>query len=1053
MEPTIFSFIWKYSKKQQIGLLLFTIAVFPFIYASLELPKRIINDAIGAEYESVDVMGVELSQYEFLIILCFGFLATVLVSGLMKMRLNTMKGILAERLLRRLRYTLIARMMRFPRSYFRTTSQGELVSMVTSESEPMGGLMGDAVAQPVFQAGQMLTIVAFLFAQSVWFGLASIALIPLQAWLIPMLQRQINLLNKERIKEIRQLSAEIGETAQGVSDLRENGGWRYRQAQISERLGRLFQIRFRIYNKKFFMKFLNNFITQLTPFFFYAVGGYLAIKGQITVGALVAALAAYKDIASPWKELLTYYNQVQDMSLRWRIVTERFAPADMIPPDLFDGEPSSIPNLQGDIVFDDVYLVDQDGNTLLEGLNLTIPSGSRVAIKCPNPLERRAVAELLAREIRPTRGTITIAGHPLDSLHQTVIATRIGYAHSRPYLFDGTLGDNLVMPLRMRPLESEGRKSAAVARRRLEAQRAGNSTDPIEADWVDPGVAGLNDSEELRDWWFQLIEAVGQGDSMLRRSLQGRLDPVRHAALARDIVGLRDAVAEELAARGLDLYVYRFDPERFNPAVALGGNLLYAAPAREISQTGLASEYGFLQMLRDNDLADEAIRISQAVIQTLQQTFGVDGTDHPLFRKLGMDPDVYRRLVEISGSYAHAGRAGLSDDECALMLTVPFLLTAEQIGPGFPDQYKDKILHLRRTRGAAMREQARDLFQPLDAKGYAARLTVLENALYGRVSLLAGAHAEEIETAVIEVLQRHDLDRRLAILMTDVTTGIGGANLPTVVQERAAFSRAGLKRPDVLVLDKALASQDSQARAVARRRLQSLLPRSTMIFMEDHFENPQLYDQYIEIRNGRIDGDGDDVFEGLDESGADDLRKKLRIISGNELFERLDPRNQRLLAYSAQWYKADAGQEIFAYQQPADAAYLCLKGEAEIRWPHHEPDQAPIAVIEAGRLVGDLTVILRERRQVNFVARTECQFLRIGAEEFRSVIENDVDVAVSLLEAVASNMSGLVSMMRNAGVSPADLVAGIDPGGRSFQDVAQDVLADHATGPSHAARR
>jgi putative ABC transport system ATP-binding protein len=59
--------------------------------------------------------------------------------------------VLAERLLRRFRYQLVGRMMRFPRSYFQNTSQGELVSMVTSEAEPMGGLMGDAVAQPVFQ--------------------------------------------------------------------------------------------------------------------------------------------------------------------------------------------------------------------------------------------------------------------------------------------------------------------------------------------------------------------------------------------------------------------------------------------------------------------------------------------------------------------------------------------------------------------------------------------------------------------------------------------------------------------------------------------------------------------------------------------------------------------------------------------------------------------------------------------------------------------------------------------------------------------------------------
>jgi len=53
--------------------------------------------------------------------------------------------------------------------------------------------MGDAVASPVFQGGQMLTIMLFLFVQDPLLGLAAVALIPLQAWLIPRLQLQVNL--------------------------------------------------------------------------------------------------------------------------------------------------------------------------------------------------------------------------------------------------------------------------------------------------------------------------------------------------------------------------------------------------------------------------------------------------------------------------------------------------------------------------------------------------------------------------------------------------------------------------------------------------------------------------------------------------------------------------------------------------------------------------------------------------------------------------------------------------------------------------------------------
>ena len=149
IERNIFSFIFKHSKRDQFILLLVTLTLFPMLYLTLELPKRIINDAIAAQTDVVEFYGMTFTQIHFLLILCGLFLLSVIAHGLMKMRINTMKGVLAERMLRRYRYGLISRILRFPQPYFERTSQGELVSMVTSESEPMGGLMGDALAQPV----------------------------------------------------------------------------------------------------------------------------------------------------------------------------------------------------------------------------------------------------------------------------------------------------------------------------------------------------------------------------------------------------------------------------------------------------------------------------------------------------------------------------------------------------------------------------------------------------------------------------------------------------------------------------------------------------------------------------------------------------------------------------------------------------------------------------------------------------------------------------------------------------------------------------------------
>ncbi|NOD94655.1 cyclic nucleotide-binding domain-containing protein [Ruegeria sp. HKCCD4884] len=1019
MEPTLFSFIWKYSKKQQLVLLLLTVLSFPFLYASLELPKQIINDAIGAPGDTVTIWGITVSQVHYLLILCVAFLGTVIASGLMKMRINTMKGVLAERMLRRLRFTLIERSMRFPKSYFATTSQGELVSMITSEAEPMGGLMGDAIAQPVFQFGQMMTIVTFLFMQSVWFGLASIALIPLQAWLIPKLQRQINLLNKDRIQEVRRLSSEIGESAAGISDLRTNGGWRYRLAQFSDRLGKLFEIRFKIYNKKFFMKFLNNLITQMTPFLFYSVGGYLAITGEVTVGALVAALGAYKDLSGPWKDLLTYYNQVQDMSLRWEVVTERFAPDNMIPEELFSGEPEAIPRLDGAIELRNVTVRDSDGKTILEDLDLTIPHGARVAIQSSHAAERSALGQLLTREILPAQGDVIVSGHNLNDLHQAVIAARIGYAYSRPYLFDGTLGDNLMMPLRTHP-QHGAETQRTPSRKQIEAVRSGNPPDSLDDEWIDPGLAGLDGIEDIRDWWFQLVEAMGIDEFMFRRTLRTQFNPEIHPVLAREVVNLRETIAERLKAKGLDRYVYRFDPERFNPAVPLGGNLLFAAPSRDISPDFLVEDARFVKMLSVHDLADEALSISNAVLDTLGKTFGRDGADHPLFLRLGMSKDMFHRLLDIEDQRKAKGETELSQEDHALLLTVPFLLTAEQIGPDFPEEYKDKILTIRKSHAERLRGAMDGLFTPVTPDLYVPRLTVMENAIYGRVSLLAGAHAEEIEDVVAEAMNEAGLRRRAAAIIYDLPSGLGGNNLPTVFQERAAFSRAGIKRPDVLILDKALASHDSESRLRTRLKLRELLPDSIMIFMEDHFAHPEAYDLFVEIKEGRIDGVSRTKPE--DTGGTtDDLSRKLEILSATELFSGLDGRNQRLLAFSAQWYEVKAGQVIFSRGQAPDAAYLCITGQARLDWFNEDGTRRPISIIEPGRLIGDLSIITGEDRQLDLVATEDCLFLRIGAEELRAVVESDATVATQLLRTVAGYLTTLSNRI-SAAQNPEELL-------------------------------
>ena len=1001
IEPSLFRFIWKYSKRDQLILLLVTATLFPMLYLTLELPKRIINDAIGSQSGVITYYGVTFEQVTFLGILCIAFLLAVLAHGLLKMRINTMKGVLSERMLRRFRYQLIARILRFPQPYFERVSQGELVSMVTAESEPMGGLMGDAISQPVLQAGQMVTILGFLFLQSFWFGLAAVALIPLQGWLIPKLQRQINLLNKKRIQEVRVLAAAIGESAAGASALRVNGGWRYRMAAITDQLGRLFDIRFDIYQKKFFMKFLNNFIGQLTPFFFFSIGGYLVIQGAVSLGALVAALAAYKDLSSPWKELLTYYNQTQDMSLRWEVITERFAPPGMVDESLFDGEPDEMPRLTGDIELDRVTVCDADGNMVLDDLSATLPGGKVIGIAAPSEEDRRALSELLTRELLPSSGRVRIGGHDLCGLHQAVIAARIGHASSRPVMFQGSFGDNVMMPLRMRP-QSEGRDAVHFA----EALRAGNSADPFDAEWLDPGLAGLDDAEALRAWWVRLVQGMGSGSALFRRGLEQKFDADKHPQLAAKLVELRSRVQQAVRDAGLRQYAFFCKPDLYNPALPVGENLLFATPRRPITRDLLAGQADFMAQMRALGLVETLLDLTRDVIDMLRQIFGLDGTDHPLFRKLGLDANTYETAVELVEKTRGGGIGGLSGDDMALLFMVPFRISAEQIGPAFSDELKARILELRAGHAHELQQSLGDLFEPLEMEAFAPGLTVLENALFGKISDAAGSKADELRKVVAGVLEESGAQDLVIELIYDVPIALGGQNLPAVFAEPLAFSRATIKRPDILILDQALASYDMKTQEAVFRNLRELLPETTLIYINESFENDSVFDLFLELRQGRLVSE--EVGEEGEEGGgaSADLARKVRALEQTPLFSGLNRKQLRLLAFGARWYQAAAGEVVFLKgDQPKDGAYMVIEGEAGLYLPQEGAEDQLIAKVGPGTLVGELGLIRKEPRALAMVAETELTCLRIGEEEFLAVVENDASTAFKLLQVVAGYVS------------------------------------------------
>lgn len=306
MEPSLYRYILQHSRNGQFLLIALSLVSLPIVYFKLELPKQIINilegQALPTQITLLDIehflwwkvdfalrfridqiFGWQIDQVRYLLLLSFTFLLFVLVNGGIKYCINVYRGVLGERLLRRFRYALYERILRFPIPYFKRVSQGELIPVITAETEPLEEFIGESYSLPVYQGGILLTYLYFIFKQDVFLGIAAVSLYPFQLYVIPKLQQRVNQLSKERVRTVRSLSGRIGETVAGVTEVHANDTSGYERAQISHRLGVIYQIRYAIYRRKFFIKFLNNFIAQLTPFFFYSAGGYFVLRGDLSI--------------------------------------------------------------------------------------------------------------------------------------------------------------------------------------------------------------------------------------------------------------------------------------------------------------------------------------------------------------------------------------------------------------------------------------------------------------------------------------------------------------------------------------------------------------------------------------------------------------------------------------------------------------------------------------------------------------------------------------------------------------------------------------------------
>jgi putative ABC transport system ATP-binding protein len=862
LEPTVYRFILRHSLKQQIMLLVLTLVSFPFLYYSLDLPKTIVNQAIHGEHFPTPFLGMRFDQIPYLMTLCGIFLALVFINGGFKYYINTLKGQLGERMLRRFRYALYLRLLRFPASYFHKTSSAQIIPMITTECDQLGGFIGDAFVLPAFQGGTLVTLIIFMFIQDPILGTAAVALYPLQGWIIPKLQRIVNQLQRRRIITVRVVADKVQETAAGIAEIQANDTVKLQLSHFAHILGLIYDIRFEIYQRKFFVKFLNNFIGQLTPFFFYAIGGFLVIRGGLSFGALVAVLAAYKDLASPWKELLDFYQNNQTSRITYDQIVEQFEPANMVDLEGLLAEPETIPHLTGELAAANLSLTGDDNSRVVDGVSFTLGLDEHVAVIGQGGGGKDELAMLLARLATPSNGRITIGGTDLATAPLALVGRRIGYVNATPYIFTGTLRDNLLLGLRHHPVR-QAEYSEEAAKRRIkelvEARRAGNIDFDIGADWIDYESAGAANTEELTLRIADVLAELGFEEDVYTFGLRGRVDPETDPEAAARLLEARKALSQRLIRDGITQLVETYDPERYNTNATVAENLLFGTPIGPVFEFDALAENIYVRQVLDKvGLTDDLVEAGREIAATMTEIFADLPPDHEFFEQYSfINADDLPEFATILSAIDGGDLKALTEEQRHKLLSLPFkLIAARHRLDVLDERMQQRLLEARRVFRADLPAEAGHQVAFFDPAEYNAAASLQDNILFGKIAYGESDAMERVPAVLSEVLDELQLRPAVINVGLDYHVGTAGSRLSLAQRQRAAIARVVLKRPDLLIVSEATSALDGQAQVKVTQGLRAEFAGRCLIWVLHRASLARGFDRVLVMSGGKLQEQG-----------------------------------------------------------------------------------------------------------------------------------------------------------------------------------------------------
>lgn len=807
----------------QALLFVFILAGLFFRVIPLEMQKRIVNNAI------------KLQDVELLFLYCGIYFGSVILAGTTKYVINVMQMVIGQKILIELRTELYRHILQLPLQFYRNMQPGTVISAMTAELNAIGYFLGGAIAIPLTSLLTFIVFLGYMFMLSPLLALLTIGLYPFEAILIPLLQKRYNRLNKNRIKTVRSMSNVVNEAISGIHEIHAYASFDLEEQRIKDHIFRLYDLLKQLFIVKYGIKFINNLFQSFGPSLLFLVGGYLAINGDFTLGALVAFLSAHEKVYDPWKEILEYYQGLQDAQVRYQQIMKIF---DLQPeyPLLPDGR--DVVNFSGDITIKNATFTVGNNIRLLNRVTMTIKAGEQVAIVGFSGSGKSTLILCMDQLYSLSSGSISYDDYSISELSKADISHNITMISQHPFIFTGTIRDNLLYGVR--------------ALRKNSARQ----------------LPGLDDQ-------LKTIYDTGLEEDVIRFGFQAVLTKECCAPFKDKLLTIRHNISSQLREQFSDVIEF-YDMDNFLYYSSIRDNIIFGdCPTGKFDIKSLPVLKPFMKLLAETGVAEPLLHLGLDIANQTVELLGEQESDEFFFRYTPMQPKEFSRYYEIIKRSNGKMPTREKDRYQLYLLAFRFIPGFHKIA-GIDPELEPKIIRVRLLflKNVAMlkmtplddfssekpylqcvKEDISSPFMPFCSNQYLYSRPLLENILFGVIKSREPI-SEELSNLLYSLLAKDVLDDVLDVGL-DFHVGSKGDRLSGGQKQKLAIARAFLRGTPILFLDEATAGLDN----ISQRRIQDVLDAKqqegkTVVAVIHRLENVHLYDRIAMLQNGSLIEEG-----------------------------------------------------------------------------------------------------------------------------------------------------------------------------------------------------